>query len=190
MNNIKSIRKEQGISVTELAARLNMSQGNLSKIENNQVELKSNTAAKIAEALGVSVQAITTKQTAMAGMTLLPVLNPEVLQLPPLSRLAVPSYMQHIAAENSALFAMEDDTMTPKIPVSALVLIDKRESTLKNGIYLLKMHNRLILRRLQITLNAELKLLCDNPAYPPELIATSSIELIGKATSFFSIKSL
>lgn len=190
MNNIKAIRKEQGLSVTELAAKLNMSQGNLTKIENNQIELKSDTAVKIAEALGVAVQAITTKPTETAGMIQFPLLNPEALQLPPLSRLAVPSYMQHFSAEDTVLFAMEDDTMSPKIPASALVLIDKSEKDLKNGIYLIKTNNKLILRRLQTTFSTEVKLLCDNPAYSPELIDISSIELIGKAHSYFGINAL
>lgn len=190
MNNIKALRKEQGISVTELAAKLNMSQSNLTKIENNQIELKSDTAAKIAESLGVAVQAITTKQTAAAGMTQLPLLNPETLQLPPLSRLAIPSYMQPFSTEDTALFAMEDDTMSPKIPASALVLIDRKEKTLKNGIYLIKINNQLMLRRLQTTFSERVKLLCDNPAYPPQLIDISLIERIGKALSFLSITPL
>ena len=39
MNNIKKIRKSQNMSVTELAKALNMSQSNLTKIENNQLIL-------------------------------------------------------------------------------------------------------------------------------------------------------
>ena len=35
-NNIKELRKARNISVTELARRLNMSQGNLTKIENGR----------------------------------------------------------------------------------------------------------------------------------------------------------
>ena len=58
MNNIKNIRKSQNMSVTELAKALNMSQSNLTKIENNQLELKHDTAQKIADILNVSISAL------------------------------------------------------------------------------------------------------------------------------------
>ena len=40
LNNIKQIRKSLGITVAELAQKLNMSQGNLTKIETGQVDMK------------------------------------------------------------------------------------------------------------------------------------------------------
>ena len=57
-NNIKQIRKSLGISVTELAQRLNMSQGNLTKIENGQVDLRLDTAQAIAEVLQCPLERI------------------------------------------------------------------------------------------------------------------------------------
>lgn len=51
LNNIKQIRKSLGITVAELAQKLNMSQGNLTKIENGQVDMKAETAAAIAAIL-------------------------------------------------------------------------------------------------------------------------------------------
>ncbi len=181
MNNIKQLRKGQGISVTELAQKLNMSQGNLSKIENGQLELKEELAQKIAEILNVSPLALTSEPTAN-GVVWLEVINPDVLSLPPLSRLPFPAHMLPENIQNQTLFAMPDDTMSPKIPAGSLVVIDKAErDTVQNGIYLLQIGQNIILRRLQNTFTSGLNLLSDNPVYPPQQIDISSINVIGKA---------
>ena len=189
-NNIKQIRKTQGISVTELAAKLNMSQSNLTKIENGQIELKPDTAEKIAAVLGVSPLALQ-EQSVSAGVIMLELLNPEKLDLPPLSSLPVPACLVSNPLTNAALFAVIDDTMAPDIPNGSLVVIDKTDTnTASNGIYLLQIADKLILRRLQDTFSTTLNLLCDNPRYIPQQIDISSIHLIGRAVLVFASKPL
>lgn len=188
MNNIKAIRKEQGISVTELATRLNMSQGNLSKIENDQIELKMDVASKIAAALGVSVQAIIPDSVVGTAVKELPVLNPEAINLPPLSRLSIPLSLLSMNKETaSALFVQTDDTMSPKIPIDAMVFINKDDTIPTNGVYLIKVNNTICLRRIQSTWTTQCYILCDNSAYQPQQIDISSIEVIGKAISYFNL---
>lgn len=191
MNNIKAIRKEQGISVTELALKLNMSQSNLTKIENNQIELKTDMAVKIANILGVSVQAIENEPRHHNGMVSIRLINPEILNLPPLSSVEIPAQMQNIHKDAAILYVMNDDTMSPKIPLNALVLINQNQKTTGNGVYLVKINNNLYLRRLQNTFSTkETYLLCDNPSYEPQQIDTSLVEIIGKATSYFSLTAI
>lgn len=189
-NSIKQIRKTQGISVTELAAKLNMSQGNLTKIENGQIELKPDTAEKIAAVLGVSPLALQ-EQSASAGVIMLELLNPETISLPPLSVLPVPQCLLRNIPADAALFAAVDDTMAPHIPSGSLVVIDKADTdTASNGIYLLQIGNKQVLRRLQYTFSQEINLLCDNKNYIPQQIDISSIRIIGRAVLSFSSKQL
>lgn len=191
MNNIKAIRKEQGISVTELAEKLNMSQGNLSKIENNQIDLKPEIALKIAEALGVSVQAVQSDISTTKGLTEFPLINPEALSLPPLSRLSFPTTYGSFSANNTtSIFVQTDDTMSPLIPLNALVLIDKSNKSVSNGIFLIKIDNIVYLRRLQPTFTSDICIICDNPSYTTQHIDISSIEIIGQARSYFSITTI
>lgn len=186
MNNIKQLRKEQGISSTELAQKLNMSQGNLSKIENGLLELKDDMIQKIATILNVSPSAL--KKAPIAEGTLwIKVINPEIISLPPMSSLPIPAHMLPQTTQNLALFVLPDDTMSPRFPTGSLMVIDKNEkNTNQNGIYLLQINQTTVLRRLQNTYSQQINLLCDNPCYPVQPIATSSINIIGKAISAIS----
>ena len=189
-NNIKQIRKEQGISVTELAAKLNMSQSNLTKIENGQIELRPDTAEKIAAALNISPRALQ-NHPAANGTIMLDVLNPEALSLPPLSGLPIPACMLQSIPENAALFAVSDDTMAPQIPSGSLVIIDKSiKDLISDGIYLLQIGQNIVLRRLQQTFSTTVNILCNNQFYIPQQIYISSINIIGRAVLAFGSKPL
>lgn len=187
MNNIKQLRKRQGMSVTGLAEKLSMSQGNLTKIENGQLELKADMAQKIAAILNVSPLALTAEPIT-EGVAWLDVINPEILSLPPLSRLPVPAHMFSQTLQNMALYALPDDSMSPRFPAGSLVLINKSVSqSPQNGVYLLQIGQNIVLRRLQTSFSQYINLLCDNPAYPPQQIEIASINIIGKADFALSV---
>ena len=57
-NRIKNIRKEKGISITELAYNCELDSQNLRKYENGKQEMKVSTLKRIAEGLNVSVSAL------------------------------------------------------------------------------------------------------------------------------------
>ena len=54
--NIKAMRKEMGITATELAKRTGLRQAVLSRYENGKRMPKADTAVKIAKALGTTVE--------------------------------------------------------------------------------------------------------------------------------------
>ncbi len=189
-NNIKQIRKGQGVSVTELAAKLEMSQSNLTKIENGQIELRADTAAKIAAALNVSPQALQTQPSAN-GVIMLEVLNPEAIGLPPLSRLPVAAYQLPESTSDMAIYIMPDDTMAPQIPARAMVIVDKTQhNTSQNGVFLLQIGQSLILRRVQHTFSETATLLCDNKNYIPQQIDIASINISGRVLLAISLHTL
>ncbi len=184
MNNIKRLRKEKGFSVTALADAVNISQSNLTKIENGQVELKPELVEKIAAVLQVSTTAVVQKAPSADGVILLQVINPEIIGLPPLAHLPILEHLCPNLPQETALYVMEDDTMTPHITPNSLVVVDKNHRDFsQNGIYLLRINERLALRRLQRALNQKINLLSDNASYPPEQMDEADLNIIGKAFS-------
>ncbi|MCM1323859.1 MAG: LexA family transcriptional regulator [Acetobacter sp.] len=191
MNNIKKLRKEQGLSVTELAAKLNMSQSNLTKIENEQIDLKPDTAEKIASVLNVSPQALTTHKSSLTGTTELELLNPAAINLPPLSRLAIPNCFINTPSDTTVLFITEDDAMEPLVKQGSIVLIDKSCQTLNTaGIYLININDKTLLRRLQYNFDDSITIISEHKVYPPQRVLPNTLKIIGKACCIYSVKTV
>ena len=193
MNNIKKLRKTLGLSVTELAAKLNMSQGNLTKIENGQVDLKIEVAEKIAAVLETSVQNLLTNDISSAkGVVELPVLNPETLALPLHSSLPLPAHFIQNNIQKPALFVAEDDTMSPLAAKGALILIEQGDnlSFAEDGLYLIRLEKKMLFRRLQQKLDGNINILCEHPAYPPQPTPPNTITIVGRVRGIFNFQSL
>ncbi len=191
MNNIKTLRKQQGLSVTELAERLNMSQSNLTKIENGQIELKQDTAEKIALALNVSAQALVENSIKKNGVGEYLLLNPEKIDLPPLSRLAIPSYMLKATTEQTVLFVVEDNTMTPLVQKGDLAVVDTGCASLtQDAPYIIKIAKRYYLRYLQQNSNNTVNILCEHRAYLPQTLNLTDIEIVGAVRGILNFKSI
>lgn len=62
INNIRKIRIKRGMTLTSLAAKLNISKGNLSQIETNKIDLTQENLNKISDILSVSVLEILGQQ--------------------------------------------------------------------------------------------------------------------------------
>lgn len=188
-NNIKKIRKIKNISVVSLAEKLGMSQGNLTKIENNQIELKPSLAEKIAHLLQVPLSELSDDLPALkiTHAVSLPLLNPEDACLPKDTSLPMPEcWLPNIPAAG-ALFYIADDAMGKKIPQGAFTLVNTDIQDLtKDGLYIIKEQNRLILRRLQQTGEEGVLILSDNHCYPPRQAFKNSLEIIAQA--LFCIK--
>lgn len=184
MNNIKKIRKQKNLTITELANLIGMSQSNLTKIENNQIELKQETINKIAKALNVSTSAITT--ASKDEYTQIELLNPELYNLPPLSYWNIPPTIQLNNLNQTKGFIQPDDTMEPTVCLHSLCLIDTSNTSLSNGIFLIKEHNRLSLKRLQIEDNNHVFIISDNKFYHNQTQNISETIIIGKLDAIIS----
>lgn len=81
--------------------------------------------------------------------------------------------------ENLLLTQVVDESMEPTLKVGDLVLVDTHDrdlETISHGIYLLKLDNRVFVKRLQYIADNTLKVLSENPAYE-----TFSIQLSSKS---------
>jgi phage repressor protein C with HTH and peptisase S24 domain len=95
------------------------------------------------------------------------------------------------AFENLLLTQVVDESMEPTLKQGDLVLVDTNHrdlETVSHGIYLLKLNDRLLIKRLQYIADNTLRVISDHPAYeafsikPSEL--SSSLSLMGKVVWF------
>lgn len=190
MNNIKAIRKQKNISVTELAQRLGMSQSNLTKIENGQLELKQNIAQKIAQELQIAETSLYQKQI-IDGYINLNIINPEMLSLPTLSTYPILNNKELNFTVGYEAYIMPDDTMCPSIRQNTITIIDKKVTKFtQNGIYLIKNNDLIELRRIQQINKDECRIITDNIAYPPQTTDISSLNIMGRAIGIHTYQSL
>ncbi len=180
MNNIKQIRKQQGLTITELSQKIGMSQANLTKIENNQIELRTEIAQKISKVLNVSISSLTTT----TDSNTIELINPEQYLLPKYSSWQIPP---HINLDKTTKgYIMPDDTMSPTIEENSICLFNTTQTELKNGIFLIKQDNNFFIRRLQISTPDNIFILTDNKSYIKCTVSTNDIQIIGKITHVIS----
>lgn len=160
-NNIKQIRKSLGITVAELAQKLNMSQGNLTKIENGQVDMKAETAAAIAAILQCPLDKLITEEKDNASPLALP------LNLP----------------ADSRTVTVREDNMAPTLVSGDIAVVRPCQTKGTDGIYLLHRQGRDVLRRLQTLSDGRIAVLCDNRAYLPEYATAAELEISGRVVS-------
>ena len=157
MNNIKQIRKSKDISVTQLAQMLNMSQGNLSKIENGQVELRLETAQEIAFVLGCPLNKIFAQAEEKDTINM-----PFTLPL------------------GSKTVRLRDDTMSPTFKSGDIAVYQEQNYKDEDGIYVLEEEDGLKVRRLQTTSGDSYIIIKDNPYYRD--IETEDSRIVGKVS--------
>ena len=184
MNNIKKIRKQKGLTITELANLIGMSQSNLTKIENNQIELKQDIINKIAQVLNVSSDAILNHTDENSYKV--EILNPEVYNLPTLSCWNIPPTIPLKDKSQIKSYIQPDDTMQPTIPMHSLCLIDTSLTAITNGVFLIKQQNSISIKRLQTLDDTNLLVLTDNKSYQSSIYSQSDITVIGKVTSIIT----
>lgn len=192
MNNIKKLRKAQNLSVTELAARLNMSQSNLTKIENGQVELRQPLAKKIAETLNVSLSAISEELGAetISACVSLPLLNPADANLPAQTFLPLPTAFLPPLPPQCAVFYVNDDAMGKHFPKSSLVITKQENIPHEDGVFIIREGERLLLRRLQFCNKNYVTILSDNHCYPSRQCVENELKIVAQALISVKINSL
>ena len=164
LNNIKQIRKSLGITVAELAQKLNMSQGNLTKIENGQVDMKAETAAAIAAILQCPLDKLIAEEKDNVSPLSLP------LNLP----------------VDSRTMAVRDNNMAPTLISGDIAVVRPCQTKGADGIYLLQRQGREVLLS-----DGRVAVLCDNQAYLPEYVVTAAeLEISGHVVSKIAVVSL
>ncbi|MFQ4139081.1 XRE family transcriptional regulator [Nodosilinea sp. PGN35] len=123
----------------------------------------------IARTANISVEWLATGQSRTAPHDSPQVLAEKYIQKDPLAfetawlRTEFPDSFEHLM-----LTQVADDSMEPTLPVGALVLVDTTDRDLEavtHGIYLLKLDDRILVKRLQYVAEKTIRVLSDNAAY-------------------------
>ena len=95
------------------------------------------------------------------------------------------------ASENLLLTQVVDESMEPTLQQGDLALVDTNDrdlETVSHGIYLIKLNDRLLIKRLQYVVDKTLRVLSDHPAYEAFSIQSSrtpsGLSLMGKVVWF------
>lgn len=82
-----------------------------------------------------------------------------------------------LQADHLALITAKGDSMEPTIRQGYLLLVDLRQSQVKDdAIYVLRMDNILVAKRLQKLFTGEVKVISDNHAYDEQLVPAEKID--------------
>ena len=132
----------------------------------------------IARTANISVEWLATGQPGTAPHDSPQALAEKYIQKDPLAfetdwlRKEFPDSFEHLM-----LTQVVDDGMEPTLPVGALVLVDTTDRDLEavtHGIYLLKLDDRILVKRLQYIADRTIRVLSDSAAYEAFSITLSS----------------
>lgn len=84
-------------------------------------------------------------------------------------------------AENIQTIIMPDSSFSPHIPQSSELTYDTKQTSITDGkIYLIKLGERLFIRRVFYQISGSLKLVCDNKDFGDDEIAPDNVQIIGR----------
>lgn len=173
---IKDWRQFHNISQTDLAKRVGVTKGEISRLESGSRRLTMRWLNRIAEALQ---------------------LRPEQLMTPPPTYRTVAERANDYQRRNpglsfnigplptSEIIEVEGDEMVTTLNPGDGVVIDKtRTVPAPSGVFAIRHHGTTIIRRLQSTMNQnEIQVSCDNKMYSPFTVPADSLEIVGRVVT-------
>jgi phage repressor protein C with HTH and peptisase S24 domain len=76
-----------------------------------------------------------------------------------------------VRPEDLALVHVEGESMEPTLRPGDLILVNRSDTSVRDGIYLLRLNSALLVKRLQWLPGGKLKVASDNPAYEPFIVS-------------------
>lgn len=76
--------------------------------------------------------------------------------------------------------SVEGDSMEPLLRAGDEVLVDLRKQPFRDGIYVVRLDDNLLVKRVAAQGGGRLSLLSQNPAYPPLNVAVDTVEIVGR----------
>lgn len=189
---IRRLRQERGLTLRELAGRLNLSHTYLSRIERGEQDPSLDTLASIADALGVSLRDLILDrevQEPKAAISI-PVLgivdgggthssSAEVEEY-----LVVPaSAVSDSGSDSFFALRVKGDAMAPTIPDGSIVIVRRQPSVQSGQIAVVQCPDRFgtCIRRVYVQ-DSRLVLQSDNRHYPPVITSRSKVRILGRVT--------
>lgn len=101
-----------------------------------------------------------------------------------LTQLAFTRYWLHklgLHAAHLAAVRVDGDSMEPTIRSGDVLLLDRAQTHPRDGaIYVMRRDDWLVAKRVQLLAGGRVRVISDNPAYPPEEVAPEQLDLLGR----------
>ena len=196
MNNLRNARKAKGLTQTEVAQQIGISQNNYSYWENGKVKIDNATLVKLSDIFGVSVDYLLGRETAdedkrikdIGGFAvpdkyIIPVVGQVVAGRPIESPEFIEGYIyieHNNVDEYFALRVSGDSMINAGIVPGSLLVVHKQNDAVNGDIIVASVDGESTVKRYHES-NGAIFLMPENPAYSPILITDSnSFYIFGK----------
>jgi SOS-response transcriptional repressor LexA len=182
--------------VTELARKANVAVSSLSRCAAGIGEPSLAMAVAVCKASGASLDWLTTGDAASSPTSErvhMPFFDIEASAGPgidpgdeesPAGTVSIPAgFLPRGMARNLCAIQSKGDSMEPTIRSGSLLVVDRSDQEIREGIYVILRGEVLVVKRVQLRENGMVRLKSDNPQYEPEEISKSeaqSVRLVGR----------
>jgi len=88
------------------------------------------------------------------------------------------------SARNLCVISVRGDSMQPTLQSGDMVIVDKSVDEIHDNIYLVRMGETLLVKRVQRIPKNQIRLLSDNPLYPPVDVSLEEAVILGRVIWF------
>jgi repressor LexA len=185
---IKQSRKEKGITQNELAKRIGVSAGAISRWESGDIEnMRRDRIEKLADALGIDPNIIIGIEPNKEMDGNIPILGRVAAGIPIDAVEEIIGYEEIpkrlLAYASYFALKIRGESMQPNIQDSDIVIVRKQESASDGDIVIAQVNHdeEATCKRLKMYRD-QIMLLSDNPAYSPQVYDANDVHIVGVVT--------
>lgn len=192
---LQELAQEHG-GITGLAKKANIAVSSLSRCAAGIGEPSLSMAVAVCKASGASLDWLTTgdvSSSPTSDRVQIPYFDIEASAGPginpgeeesPVGTVSIPAGFLHKGSANHlCAIQSKGDSMEPTIRNGSLLVVDRSDQEIREGIYVISRGEVLLVKRVQLLGNGMVRLKSDNPQYEPEEISKSeaqSVRLVGR----------
>lgn len=174
--NLKAWREFRGITQTELARRVGVTKGEVSRLEGGSRRMTVEWMQKFADSLGIKLEHLLTPPPVYRNRE--EAIN-DSLRRDPGNELGIGPVRM-----SAGLFDVEGDEMTDTLSPGDAVIVDKsRKVPSPGGVFAIVQSGTPIIRRLQLMPSGQVRISCDNRRYDPVDVPQESVEILGRVVA-------
>ena len=172
-SNLRSWREFRGITQTELARRVGVTKGEVSRLEGGSRRMTVDWMQKFADALQIKMEQLLTPPPVYRNRE--EAIN-DSLRRDPGSDFGIGPIRS-----SAGLVDVEGDEMADTINPGDAVVIDKsRLVPSPGGVFAVMQSGTPVIRRLQLLPSGKIRISCDNRRYDPVDVSEGEVEIIGR----------
>lgn len=204
LDRMKRAAKDKGLTHQDISDASRVPIATVQRVMRGATDPQFMTMYRVVAALGVSLDYVITGDgkddynwdaslpALAAGQRRVPIYDvmasagdgASVLREMPTRFAAFPSdYLSSLGeADELQIIRISGDSMEPEFKSGDQVMVDRSKQPLREGVYIIRIDQELVIKRIQIIGNGQVRLISNNPAYPPmeKRLDDDGIEVIGR----------